>query len=349
MSKHVEVSGLWVGNRLPILQQLSIRTFLDYGHKYILYVYDNVKNIPEGVEVRNGNDILDETVVPINLFSSLACFSDAFRLHLFAKQPKAFYVDTDHMCISDDIPMLGDYALYTESNGSLFNGTLAYPQTCPVAQYVASYSLNPGYILPWDTPMMKARKIKFAKEHRGETFLYRYFHAWLSLLTGARLLQGLKYFGLEDKLQRECFATDESFVPFRKWRTLFDGTYNLSHFQREGVWGIHAYNEMLRRASFDVLYDTAEDSVMGELFSKHMNGLDSIKPLVTVYYCRHRNWSGDLQFYRDGTFKRNNGDGGHYVMDGDKLELHWDRWDMEYAVKVGKNAYKGSTFVLTPR
>ncbi len=42
------VQGLWIGNKLSLLEQLSLKSFMANGHEYHLYIYDDVENIPEG-------------------------------------------------------------------------------------------------------------------------------------------------------------------------------------------------------------------------------------------------------------------------------------------------------------
>ena len=36
------ISGLWIGKSLSTLEKLSISSFIKNGHKYYLYVYDDV-------------------------------------------------------------------------------------------------------------------------------------------------------------------------------------------------------------------------------------------------------------------------------------------------------------------
>ena len=52
------IQGLWVGPELSVMEQLSVSSFLRHGHQYHLYVYGDVKNIPAGAVVKDGNEIL---------------------------------------------------------------------------------------------------------------------------------------------------------------------------------------------------------------------------------------------------------------------------------------------------
>ena len=46
-----EIRSLWIGGALSRLERVCLTSFLRAGHKVYLYTYDEVLNIPEGVEV----------------------------------------------------------------------------------------------------------------------------------------------------------------------------------------------------------------------------------------------------------------------------------------------------------
>ncbi len=54
------VQSLWIGDSLSPMEQLSAASFLANNHEYHLYVYEEVENIPDGVTIKDGNDILPE-------------------------------------------------------------------------------------------------------------------------------------------------------------------------------------------------------------------------------------------------------------------------------------------------
>jgi hypothetical protein len=43
---------------LSKMEQLCVKSFIDHNLEYHLYTYGEVKNIPEGVIVKDGNEIL---------------------------------------------------------------------------------------------------------------------------------------------------------------------------------------------------------------------------------------------------------------------------------------------------
>jgi hypothetical protein len=96
------IQGLWVGTELSVMENLSIKSFIANDHEYHLYVYGEVKNIPAGTIVRDGNEILHED----RIFQyqsgwgkgSYAGFADLFRYYLL-KINGGWWVDTDVICL----------------------------------------------------------------------------------------------------------------------------------------------------------------------------------------------------------------------------------------------------------
>ena len=52
------VQSLWIGPSLSVMERLVIRSFLDHGHSFHLYTYDEVGSIPAGTVVRPAAEIL---------------------------------------------------------------------------------------------------------------------------------------------------------------------------------------------------------------------------------------------------------------------------------------------------
>ena len=74
----VLVQSLWVGKPLTDIETYCIRSFQNAGHKFCLYTYGQVKNIPKGVIIRNGNRIISKKDL-FKLKNTFLPFSDIFR------------------------------------------------------------------------------------------------------------------------------------------------------------------------------------------------------------------------------------------------------------------------------
>ena len=93
------IQGLWVGNELSVMEQLSIASFLRNGHEYHLYVYEDVKNIPPGTTIKDGNEILPASrIFQYKQQASYAGFSNFFRYKLVLERG-GWWVDTDTICL----------------------------------------------------------------------------------------------------------------------------------------------------------------------------------------------------------------------------------------------------------
>ena len=54
----ITVTGLWIGDRLSPIEQLCIRSFLDHGFSFQLFVQQAVDGVPRGTVLRDATEIL---------------------------------------------------------------------------------------------------------------------------------------------------------------------------------------------------------------------------------------------------------------------------------------------------
>ena len=93
------IQGLWIGPELSVMEQLSVSSFLQHGHEYHLYVYDDVKNIPAGTVIKDGNEILPAAqIFQYKQQASYSGFSNFFRYKLLLERG-SWWVDTDTVCL----------------------------------------------------------------------------------------------------------------------------------------------------------------------------------------------------------------------------------------------------------
>lgn len=101
------VNGLWIGEYLSNIELLTMRTFMEHGHTFRLWVYDTIKTpLPEGVEVMDANIIIPKEKVfrykHTNHFGhgkgSVSGFSDIFRYKLLYDMG-GWWMDMDIACI----------------------------------------------------------------------------------------------------------------------------------------------------------------------------------------------------------------------------------------------------------
>lgn len=93
------VQGLWVGNKISLIEYLSYTSFIKNGFEYHLYTYSHLKDLPCNIVQKDANEILNEKfIVKSSKDGNLANFSDLFRWHLILKKG-GVYVDSDVICI----------------------------------------------------------------------------------------------------------------------------------------------------------------------------------------------------------------------------------------------------------
>jgi len=92
------VQSLWIGSDLSALERLSIQSFLRNGHKFVLFTYGDVGNVPEGTTVKDANKIIDLSDLHYKDFPKLALFADFFRYKLLMERG-GWWVDTDTVCL----------------------------------------------------------------------------------------------------------------------------------------------------------------------------------------------------------------------------------------------------------
>ena len=93
------IQTLWVGDTLSTMERLCLSSFVHHGHETHLYTYSDIDNVPEGVVVKDGNEILPESMIfEYKNYKSFSGFSNYFRYKLLTENG-GYWVDTDVVCM----------------------------------------------------------------------------------------------------------------------------------------------------------------------------------------------------------------------------------------------------------
>ncbi len=101
------VNSLWIGNKLSIIELLTIHSFIEKGHEFRLWVYEPLQNeLPAGVVLLDAAEIVPKERVFAyrneNKYGhgkgSVAGFSDIFRYKLLYEKG-GWWVDMDVTCL----------------------------------------------------------------------------------------------------------------------------------------------------------------------------------------------------------------------------------------------------------
>lgn len=90
------VQSLWIGNRFSTLERMCVESYLEHGHAFFLYSYDQVGNVPDKVHMRPADEIVPRE--KILQFQNIANFSDYFRYCMLLEYG-GYWVDLDNFCL----------------------------------------------------------------------------------------------------------------------------------------------------------------------------------------------------------------------------------------------------------
>jgi len=117
------------------LERVSLRSFLACGHNYHLYVYDDIKNVPDGVILKDASEILPSSdIFQYTEHKSYAGFANFFRYELL-RQRGGWWVDLDVVCLKS-FSFQNDYVFASERDTSgrecVTNAVIRAPQAAPI-------------------------------------------------------------------------------------------------------------------------------------------------------------------------------------------------------------------------
>jgi len=254
------IQSLWIGDTLSTIEQLCIRSFLENGHEFNLYSYQNIEGIPEGTNLKDANTIIPEEEVFVSKKGSYALFSDWFRWKLLYEKG-GFWVDMDVICLK---PFNFDSQIIYGSEGSrVCNAVIGFPKSHALCKLLMEVCEQPNRILPYDTVKIKVKKLFrrcFANRRNniswGEAGGPKGF---------TRALHGL---GLYEQSKPVSY-----FYPIDclSWNKIFDADSVDDEILADS-YAIHLWNEMSRQqSSFDKNATFAATSLIERLKSRYVS------------------------------------------------------------------------------
>lgn len=250
----------WHGRPLKVLEQLSMQSFLDHGHEVYLHVYEEPKNVPANVKIKDARELLPfDSLFYLKKKGSITQFSDWIRYKILFKYG-GIWSDTDIICLQA-FDYDSDYIFGLETDEIANAAVLGLPKGCEIAEWLVNVCEQPNQILPYDKKKDKRRKIKRTLLRQGKEHIK--WGEW-----GPRgFSAAAKHFGLFDRA-----------LPFwhfyaigpDNWQALFDDSMrdNSEFFKHSKA--IHLWNEMHnRQANFDAEATFSETSLIEVLKRKH--------------------------------------------------------------------------------
>src|SRR5687767_9446126 len=133
-------------------QRLAMKSFVDFGHHYVLYAYRKF-DVPAGVELRDAAEVLPESRV---FFygdkagvgrGSVSAFSNLFRYHLLDREG-GWWVDADVVCLSDTVPA-GEIFMGWEFDDLIGSAILKFPARHEFVRKLRDAAENAGTNVNW--------------------------------------------------------------------------------------------------------------------------------------------------------------------------------------------------------
>lgn len=232
-----EIRGLWIG-QLSKMERLCIKSFQYHGHKFVLYVYDDVGVVPFGTEVRDACNIISRSeLAHFVKRGSLAGFSDLFRWELLRVQG-GYWVDMDMVCLAP-FDFIEEVIFGYQQDNIPAQGVLRFPENHVAVVEMLDRSMNPNKFRPEDSVRRKIKKI--LRKILGNS------RAWIDWAEGGGPI-GFRYTVERHKLWMYGKAYTV-FYPVHNthfW-SIFDATFANDESFFSETRAIHLWNEVGRR------------------------------------------------------------------------------------------------------
>ncbi|MGP3699816.1 hypothetical protein [Rhodobacter sp. NSM] len=199
MARRREVGTLWIGGALSWLEQLCLTSFVEAGQAITLFSYEPIPNVPEGVILRDGREILETSdFLKYEKKDSYALFADLFRLHMIRRCPGMIWVDTDIYCHRlldyEDGHVMG---FELPDSPRVNNAVLGLPTDSPVLEAMLAFTADffpvPSFLGPALQEEYRTARAAGAPVHVGR----QPWGVWGPLM----LTHFVKAFGLADRVQ----------------------------------------------------------------------------------------------------------------------------------------------------
>ncbi len=213
-------------------------SFLAHGHPLELYVYEEPRALPAGVELRDAGQVLSRSLLFHDRHTgSLAPFADWFRYRLLLERG-GLWADADVVCLRP-LTCAGPLIFGWADDKLVNNAVLGMRAGHPLAAWMSAVCESPNRILPYDPPGMRLRKWKRRILEGGRRERVGWGEFGPKGLT--RAAAHLGYLG-EARPERDFYP-----VRCSAWRMLFEDRERSRALSFEGSYCVHLWNEMTRR------------------------------------------------------------------------------------------------------
>jgi len=236
------IQTLWVGNTLSVMERLCLSSFVQNGHETHLYTYEDIDNVPDGVILKDGGEILPEDMIfEYKDHKSFSGFSNYFRYKLLSDKG-GYWVDTDIVCLKP----------FDFSETFVFCSEEILP-------------LNQGNV-HIGSCLIKAPKESILTKDAFETCMSKKTEDLVWGEVGPRLVKEMV-----EKYNMQSFVKSPEWfcpIPGIAWQALIDPKAVVNF--GENTYAVHLWNEMWRRADVDKNQTFAPDSFYEKMKKRYL-------------------------------------------------------------------------------
>lgn len=263
------IAMLWMEGPLSFLEQLCVKSFVDAGHKTVLYHYGPLENVPDRVELADASEILPQTnFLTHERTGSPALHSDLFRYRMLEKSTNTIWADTDAYCMKPFETSNGHFYGW-ESEKHINGGVLGLPQDSDTLKQLLSYTQDEFAIPSWYgedyVAELQAAKAAGNPVHAGE-------QPW-----GVWGPHAITHF-LHATGEVKYALPQEALYPFtfKDRRLMLRRNFDISPYVTENTYSVHLYGRRIRARLVEKEGGIPHHkSLLGQLLVKH--GIDPEK------------------------------------------------------------------------
>ncbi|WP_282603934.1 hypothetical protein [Paracoccus sp. PARArs4] len=263
------IGMLWLQGPLSYLEQLCVKSFLDAGHRVVLYHYGPLQNVPEGVELADANEVLPQSgFLRHERTGSPALHSDLFRYKMLAKEDNVIWADTDAYCMKPFQTRNGHFYGW-EGNKHINGGVLGLPKDSDTLRALLDFTNDEFSIPTWYgdeyTQELQAAKNAGMPVHAGD-------QPW-----GVWGPHAVTHF-LHATGEVKYALPQEALYPFKfkDRRLMLRRNFDTTPYITENTYSVHLFGRRMRARLVEKEGGVPHrSSLLGKLLTKH--GIDPCK------------------------------------------------------------------------
>ncbi|MGB0505427.1 MAG: hypothetical protein ACPGGK_04455 [Pikeienuella sp.] len=274
MAKDYQIGCLWIEGALSFLEQLCIKSFIDAGHHTILYKYGEVTGIPDGVEVRDANEVLPQSGFLIHeRTGSPALHSDLFRYKMLERGDRIIWADTDAYAARKFETPNGHFYGW-ESKKHVNGGVLGLPPDSDTLRELLEFTSDEFSIPDWYDEELKA-------EYRAAAEAGKPVHAG-EMRWGVWGPHAVTHF-LKKTGEIKYALPQSGLYPFtfKERRLMLRPGYDVTRKIADDTFSIHFYGRRMRKRIIEAEGGAPHpESLIGRLLTEH--GVDPAAAPIRV-------------------------------------------------------------------